>query len=171
MDKHTPGPWQKWYLRRPPNECGSYRFRVSPREILGKVMAPEWTAKMFLCGMGYDESEWWPDFSHWDGYRRSVDASLEWRELSDIEDPKDDALIFNGLDLLPCPFTGKPPKIVQLSQWIGAPPYQLEWIGVRSAFVNSLGWRDANALAAAWNTRSPSQAPAAASTEATGKAS
>jgi hypothetical protein len=99
--------------------------------------------------MGYSDNEWWPPFSSWDGYRRKVDPTLEWRHAGDAETETQ----WNGLDLLPCPWTGRAPRVVAHTQWIGAPPYILQWIGLEAKFVKSLGWTDAANMASAWNTR------------------
>lgn len=148
--------WTLWNERRPTDKEKVYQWRVSPRLILGLEMQPEWSGKLRLCGMGLRDSEWWPPFSSWDGYRRTVDSTLEWRE----SDVPDEPTKWNGLDLLPCPFTGASPTIVAHGQYIGAPPYKLQWIGVRSFMIDSLGWTSAQKMADAWNTRpAPKDAP------------
>lgn len=143
--------WTRWADARPTDLKANYRWRVSARPILGLTLQPEWTDKLHLCGMGHAENDWWPPFSHWDGYRRTVDPSLEWR----VAAPGEPDLFYGGLDLSPSPFTGLPPKIVKLGRWIGAPPYHVEWIGIKSYMVESLGWSDAGKMRDAWNKRSP----------------
>jgi len=95
------------------------------------------------------ESEYWPSCSHWDGWNRSVPAGLEWR----VAEPDEKDIYWGGLDLLPCPFTGKPPIVTYLGQWITAPAYCPEWLGIKSHMVDSLGWRDAAKMRDVWNTR------------------
>lgn len=141
--------WTRWADDRPSDHTAAYRWRVSARPILGLTLRPEWTEKLHCCGMGYAENEWWPPFSHWNGYRRTVDPSLEWR----VAAPDDMDLVYGGLDLLPSPFTGRPPKVVTSRRWIGAPPYLVEWIGIESYMVKSLGWTDAGKMRDAWNSR------------------
>ena len=142
--------WTRWVEQRPSDHKLEYRWRVSPRKILGLEMQPEWTEKLRLVGMGYEDHQYWPlSASHWDGYRRTADSTLEWR----VADQEEKEILWNGLDLLPCPWTGKAPSIVTDGRWIGAPPYNLEWIGIRSKFVNSIGWTDAAKMMKEWNDR------------------
>ena len=72
--------WKKWSEIRPEDSTKFYRWRVSPRLILGLEMQPEWVEKMKFVGMGYADSEWWPPYSNWDGYKRTIDPTLEWQE-------------------------------------------------------------------------------------------
>lgn len=140
--------WTRWNDHRPTDHKAQYRWRVSPREILGLTMQPEWTVKLKCVGMGYS-NEWWPDCSRWDGYRRTVDSSLEWRMAKDYEiEPT-----FHGLELLPNPFTGLAPRVVTLGRYIGSPIWELQWIGIESYLVRSLGWTNAAKMRDAWNRR------------------
>lgn len=142
--------WVRWYDKRPEDIKAKYRWRVSKRPILGLEMQPEWADKLQLFGMGGAAAEWWPISSSWDGYNRRVDDTLEWRPAAEGEVDT----TWNGLDLLPSPWTGKPPKVVVLPSYISAPPYALDWIGiVAPPFVKSLGWIDAAVMMKAWNTR------------------
>lgn len=141
--------WTRWYDQRPADHKAQYRWRVSPRKILGLTMQPEWTDRLCIVGMGYADNEWWPAGSNWDGYRRSTDRSLEWRLAKDCETEP----VFHGLELLPNPFTGLAPKVVTVGRWMGAPIWELEWIGIESYLVKSLGWRDAAKMKDAWNRR------------------
>ena len=153
--KHTPEPiWVKCSSQRPPNRSGSFRFRITA-EILGLELAPEWTEEMHLCGMGHSEREWWPlSTQHWDGYRRYFTGDFEWRELTDKEaEVEGQNIVWHGLDLLPSPFTGKPPVVGYHGRWIGAPPNKAEWLSLKSHMVDSIGWRNAARMKKAWNTR------------------
>jgi hypothetical protein len=151
--------WTKWTDKRPDDQKLSYRWRVSARIILGMMLRPEWTGNMRLVGMGYGEPEWWPPFSNWDGYSRTVDPSLEWRLASEGEGENN--ILWGGLELLPCPFTGKPPQVTYCGRWIGAPPYLAESLSIESYLVRSSGWRNASGMAEAWNVRPASLSPAA----------
>lgn len=152
MTEHTKEPWKACKLERPPNQSGSFRFRITA-EILGLTLTPEWTAKMQSCGMGFGDNEWWPSgLHHWDGYRRYFTGSYEWRELTDDEDSSKN-IVWNGLDLLPSPFTHKQPVVGYLGRWIGAPPDKPKWLSIKSHMVDSLGWTDAARLRDAWNKR------------------
>ncbi|GGE36549.1 hypothetical protein GCM10007276_12550 [Agaricicola taiwanensis] len=142
--------WTRWAVERPADTKAKYRWRIEPREILGMLLRPEWTDKLALCGMGYADAEWWPSFSDWNGYRRSVHPTLEWRLTEDDETDT----YWGGLELLPSPFTGKPPVVSASTRYIGAPEYLVESLSLSSFMVKSHGWRDAAAMQRAWNTRS-----------------
>lgn len=141
--------WISWYDQRPTDIDKTYRWRVSKRLILGLEMQPEWSGKLVNVGMGYAENEYWAPYSNWDGYQRTVDASLEWREAL----PDEMEIKWNGFDLLPSPFTGMMPDIVPNPRWIGAPPYILESIGLKAYMISQAFWRNAKDLQTAWNTR------------------
>lgn len=141
--------WKRWADERPPSGPGVYRWRATV-EVLGKTLTPEWTEKMERVGMGYGDPEYWPlSPCHWDGYRRYMTADVEWRELRD-DDPE--GVVWHGFNLLPCPFSGKPPKIEYSARYIGAPPYRPESLVIRSFMVHKW-FRDANSLEKEWNTR------------------
>lgn len=144
--------WTLWYERRPVDTQALYRWRIASRKICGMELRPEWSGKLHLCGMGYGASEWWPSGSHWDGYRRTMPKSLEWR-LAKAEEPEG-TIFWGGLDLLPCPFTGALPRVTYSGRWIGAPPWEVEYLNLKSYLVDT-HFRDANKLAAAWNQRPP----------------
>lgn len=97
--------WTRWSERRPPNARGSYRYRAA-FDLLGVPVTAEWNEEMHLCGMGYGDSEWWPlSPCRWDGYRRYITIdNLEWSLCADDDPP---GVVWHGLNLLPCPFTGK----------------------------------------------------------------
>ena len=142
--------FKKWYDERPKNEYGVYRFKTGYKNILGMQLMPEWTEEMHCCGMGHGNPEWWPLFSYWDGWNRTVPDDLEWRELEENESKKDKNLIYHGLNLLNCPFTGKQPKI----DYHGRSPYYVDWLSIKSHLVDSYGWRDAKEMENVWNKRS-----------------
>lgn len=141
--------WTLWSEQRPTDTAAAYRWRIPARVILGLEMRPEWTDKLSHVGMGYSDREWWPGCSHWDGCRRTVSAGLEWRPAADGETD----ILWGGLDLLPCPFTGQKPRVEFSGRWSGAPPYQPEYLSLTSWMVQSNGWRDARKMRDAWNRR------------------
>ena len=141
--------WKLWAKERPPDGEKKYRWRIPEQMVLGMNLRPEWVAKLESVGMGYSDNEWWPLFSHWDGYRRTIPKGTEWR---DLEEGEDEAIIWNGLDLLPCPFSGKPPHIDYHGQWIGAPPYRAEYLILSFRFGTSR-WTNVETMQNAWNTR------------------
>ena len=150
----TPGPdrvWIKWSDKRPPNEPGIFRYRVKA-EILGMILEPEWSEKMTLCGMGLANSEWWPLSScTWDGYRRYIThAGLEW---SPQEEGDSETVVWHGLDLLPCPFTGKQPHVKAEGRYIGAPLWHSEALWLSSEGVPSRRFVNAKKMLEIWNTR------------------
>jgi hypothetical protein len=143
--------WTLWSEQRPSDHTLNYRWRVPAQKILGMELRPEWTEKMHLCGMGYADNEWWPPFSHWDGYNRTVPKGTEWRIAT--EDETD--VYWGGLHMEPSPFSGMPPKIEYHGRFIGAPPYQPEWLKIVSPMIGFNTWTDAAKMQAAWNTRTP----------------
>lgn len=154
MSENRETEWTKCSNKRPPNHAGKFRFRITA-DILGIVMAPEWTADMQSCGMGYGDNEWWPEgLHHWNGARRYFTADFEWRELTSSEADADEKnIVWNGLDLADCPFTGRQPVVDYYGRWIGAPPNKAEWLSIKSHMVDSIGWRDAVRMRTAWNAR------------------
>ncbi len=143
--------WTKWADERPPNEAGTFRYRVRA-EILGMIVTPEWSEKMELCGMGYGEREWWPLTScYWDGYRRFIThAGLEWSLPRDDDAPD---VTWHGLELLPCPFTGKPPRVKAQGRYIGAPTWHSEALWISSQVVPQIRFTSAKRMVEVWNTR------------------
>jgi hypothetical protein len=151
LEKAAERKWTKWSERRPPNASGAFRFRCHC-EVLGLLLTPEWTEKMTLCGMGYSDPEWWPLSScHWDGYRRYIThAGLEWSEAQ-ADDP--DGVVWGGLDLSQCPFTGEAAKIKAHGRYIGAPIWHTEAMSVGSSAVPFRRFTDAKKLVEFWNRR------------------
>lgn len=140
--------WRLWKEEKATDPTKLYRWRVSKRLILGMELQPEWGDKLSLIlGMGCNE--YWPPYSDWNGYKRTLDKTLEWREAL----PGELGIQWNGLELLPSPFTGKQPNIIYSGRWVTAPPYQPEWLGIRSYLVESLGWTIAADMQRTWNTR------------------
>lgn len=156
--------WTKWCEQRPPNAPGSYRYRTS-FNLLGLPVTAEWTEKMTLCGMGYGDSEWWPRSPcYWDGYRRHITIeNLEWSPVL-AYDPE--GIVWGGIDLGPCPFTGKPAKLETQGQYIGAPLWRTEALWLSSPGVPKRRWADARKMVEFWNTRPASTEPADALAEA-----
>lgn len=141
--------WTAWAERRPMDPKALYRWRIPPRMICGVMLQPEWSSKLVLCGMGYDDAEYWPEGSSWNGYVRSVAKGLEWR----LAEPEETEIVWHGLDLLPDPWTGKPPRIGTNLRWIAAPVYEVESFSIGHYFGTSYGWTDLNKLMQAWNQR------------------
>ena len=143
--------WTLWSDQRCPNARGSYRFRAT-FPFLGLTVTAEWTEELHLCGMGYAESEWWPlKPCYWDGYQRYItNKTLEW---SPVQAYDTDEIVWHGLDLMPCPFTGKPPKLEACSQYIGAPLWRSEAVYISSPGVPKRRWTNAKTMQEAWNTR------------------
>lgn len=98
--------WIDWSERRP-DAAGLYWWRVMSRPESGIV--PEFVCEACSHGMGYEENQLWPRFSHWNGFSRSVPVGTQWRPISGTE--KRDDFVYPGLELYECPFCGKTPAI------------------------------------------------------------
>lgn len=151
--------WTRWSDQRPPNARGVYRYRAS-FDLLGLPVTAEWEEEMHLCGMGYSDSEWWPlSPCYWNGYRRYItNDTLEWSSVRSYDQP---GVLWQGLDLLPCPFTGKAPTVSAQGKYIGAPLWQSEAVWIGSPAVPKRRFTNAKAMVAAWNTRHREAAEAA----------
>lgn len=144
-------PWVRWHDERPKDGSALYRWRVPEMKILGMMLRPEWTAPLRLCGMGHSDREYWPLFSHWNGYRRTLPKGTEWRLAAN--DEGENNIYWGGLELDNCPFTGKVPYVGYHGQYIGAPPYRPEWLHLTSHLVDKTGFRSALKMQQLWNTR------------------
>lgn len=148
--------WKLWYDERPTDTKVKYRWRLrNERKLCGKMLQPEWTAALQLCGMGWGPNEWWPEYSDWNGYVRSVPKDMEWRPMIESESEE---TIYHGFNLLPSPFTGLPPKVEGYGGYIGAGPWIIDKMGIKSYMVNSVGWHDANEMERMWNRRPNNEA-------------
>lgn len=144
--------WTLWEDKRPDDTTAMYRWRVPPRMVCGLLLQPEWSEKLALCGMGHSDSEWWPVTSDWNGYTRSVATGLEWR----LAEPGETDPTWVGLDLLPDPWTGLPPRVSAKTRWVSAPCYIAESFSISHRFGTSYGWTDGAKMVAAWNARAGS---------------
>lgn len=159
-DLLEPTVWTRWYSQRPPDpEDGKprplYWWRVGECKILDLVLSPEWTGKLSFCGMGYSPGEWWPPHSHWDGYNRTVPKNTEWALASLDPTPEQlraSTVVWRGLELEPCPWSGKPPAVEYGGRWIGAAPYQCESLSLRTRW-GTTRWTSAERMRNAWNSR------------------
>ena len=138
--------WTLWSEQQPTDAKLVYRWRIPAQEILGLVMQPEWSEKLFspLC----QPDIYFPSCARWDGWKWHIPNGLEWRVASPNEPEGEKGVVWGGLDLLPCPFTGKLPTVIYHGRYIGAPPYHAEWLGITSFsyvfswyIVRSIGWR------------------------------
>lgn len=156
-DCQEPAPeWKRWYDERPPNERAILAFRLRDVVVLGATVTVEWVDELHCCGMGYADAEWWPGWSHWNGYDRSLPKDLEWRRPTPIEykhcaeayshqRPTDVTYTGPNVALLPDPFTGHPPRVEGRTRFIGAGPWLLEGVSIggylgavhRSSFVEA----------------------------------
>lgn len=143
--------WMLWSEQRPTDAKIVYRWRIPAQEILGLVMQPEWSDKIFspLC----QPDIYCPSCAKWDGWKWHIPKGLEWRVASPDEPEGEKGVVWGGLDLLPCPFTGKLPTVIYHGRYIGAPPYHAEWIGIASHIIRSIGWHSAKDMRDAWNMR------------------
>lgn len=129
--------WTLWSEQQPTDAKLVYRWRIPAQEILGLVMQPEWSEKLFspLC----QPDIYFPSCARWDGWKWHIPNGLEWRVASPNEPEGEKGVVWGGLDLLPCPFTGKLPTVIYHGRYIGAPPYHAEWLGITSFSYVFLG--------------------------------
>lgn len=144
--------WTAWSKERPTDTGATYRWRLPERKILGAMLVPEWNDKLHCVGMGYADNEWWAGCSHWDGWNRTVPKGLEWR-LATEDDP---LITYGGLDLVPDPWTGRPPRVEPVGRWIAAPCYEIEAVYLRCRF-GSTRWESIPRMVAAWNSPHPTR--------------
>lgn len=154
--------WINCRDRRPTDPSILYRFRLAqPTNILGLMLQPEWIDRLHYCGVGHG-NEWWPPYSDWNGWSRSVHKDLQWQPTDyTIElDCKKLVLplgvqreIWHGFDLLPCPFTGRQPKVTWTPRYICGPIYEPKSLSITSGLVSLQYYEDAKLLQELWNTR------------------
>lgn len=95
--------WTAWADARP-SARGLFWWRLPEAVYGGVALRPEWIEEVALHGMGYAESQLWPRFSNWDGYRRTVPAGLEWAPAEETARKGMTLIAFEGL--ASCPFCG-----------------------------------------------------------------
>ena len=148
--------WINCLDQRPADPSILYRFRLAePTNILGLMLQPEWIDRLQFCGVGRG-NEWWPPYSDWDGWSRSVHKKMQWQATGYKELMPPSGVqreIWHGFDLLPCPFTGRQPKVTWTPRYIGGPIYNPESLSVTSQVVSLKYYRDAKLLQELWNTR------------------
>lgn len=147
------GAWFDFKDLRPP--LGPHWFRAPGKPLAGGYV-PEWVDDVALVGMGRASNQAWPRFSHWDGYKRTVWPTLQWREVLEGEPT---AMRVPGLELQPCPFCGRVPAVDFCGRWIGATVLDAEWFTVKCCgMVPNLHRESMPALAARWNLRAAASA-------------
>jgi hypothetical protein len=99
-DAERPTVWTDFSISRPPRGWAWFRRASGPLTIVCDVV---------LCGMGHGTEECWPEFSHWDGWRRTVPDDIQWRPRA-VGDRRGDIQV-EGVAIESCPFCGRPPKI------------------------------------------------------------
>lgn len=146
--------WTKFAERRPEGK-GLFWFRIAGFKFSDTEISVEWVAETHFCGMGYGPNEWWPTFSHWDGYNRTVPAGTEWRAIEGSEKKGDTR--YPGAEFLPCPHCGRAPLVEPSSRWITMPVYSAQEFAIHCRCRGSFGPRytGISNAAAAWNRRTP----------------
>lgn len=140
-------PWTLWSVTRPTDLKLSYRWRIPTCDILGLSLRPEWTDQLHSRS-GLGDIEYWPGCAHWTGWRHEIPPGLEWR----VAGPDEKAIFWGGLDLLPCPFTGRQPVVSYFGRWITAPAYHAEKLHLQCYLIDGF-WSDAAKMREMWNTR------------------
>lgn len=146
--------WIKFAERRPEGK-GLFWFRNADFKFPCTEISVEWVAETHLCGMGCCPDEWWPTFSHWDGYNRTVPPRTEWRAIEGSEKKGDTH--YPGIELLPCPHCGRAPPVEPSPRWIGMPIYLALEFSIHCRCRGSFGprYNGLGNAAAAWNCRTP----------------
>lgn len=146
--------WTKFAERRPEGE-GLFWFRIAGFKFPGTEISVEWVDKVSLHGMGYGEDEYWPGFSNWNGYQRTVPAGVEWQPIK--EGDKKDAARYPGISLTVCPHCGRSPNIEPTSRWITMPVFSAREFAIHCRCRGSFGprYNGLGNAAAAWNRRTP----------------
>ena len=145
--------WNSWYKQRPEDVNATYLWRsVEMQEKRGIPASVSFALKMQRVGMGLAEYQSWPEFSHWDGSRRSVPEDTEWA-LADQDCKIGSAVCAEGM-FAECPICGSHPLIEFKGRYFTAPIWHGEYFRVRCCFLSvyRYNWND---LQSAWNRRSP----------------
>lgn len=100
---------QTWtpYKTEKPATAGVYHWRVPLAQYEGLSLT--FYAHMRMRGNGYAPDVLSPVFDHWDGYRVTVPAGTEWREVEnppEITKYQERGLTVVGVKNAPCPFCG-----------------------------------------------------------------
>ena len=143
--------WKLWTKERPKDFSKLYRFRVSWQNVLGLELRPEWTDRL-IPDPSYDRKP--PYYPSTFNYRASLckRTDIEWREAIPDEPEGHGGVFWNGLDLLPCPFTGKIPVVEYSTRHWTAPPFEAEKIWLKTDYFKITA-NDARELRDIWNTR------------------
>ena len=166
--------WTKWSERQPEN-------LVKGRVLLWKTKKVNSDLIFIMSGpLSYRHNgvtstdHIMPPMTRWDGWQHLIPSDLEWSEdvpewiereatwerkdkwgcvHKGVTDHKLVQLVeVVGIDLLPCPFSGKQPRWESRDGWIGAMPHQQHEFTVRGAV--SRGFVSCPKRAAElWNTR------------------
>lgn len=140
--------WRDWPVDRPEGRALCW-WRVAPRMIGEIEWRPEWVEKTLFVGMGHNPGEWWPPMSHWDGYKRTLPAGLQWRPA----DENETGSLVVPILTLPCPICGSPPKWSIGTPWIGAAPHLANKFSIGCCFAHLKYWEDLPKMVARWNAR------------------
>ena len=146
------GEWKLWTEERPKDTSKLYRFRASWQNILGLELRPEWTDEIVLNPRwGADLDDFYPhSFLNRKSLRKRRD--IEWREALPNEIEGHKGVFWNGLDLLPCPFTGKMPVVEYSTRHWTAQPFESERMWIETDYFKITA-NDARELRDIWNTR------------------
>ena len=148
--------WKSFEEEKPTNE-GLYWWKLNDIELGGMNVSPMWTDKYAEMNCGYDK-EMWPEFSDWNGYKRSVPEGLYW--MSAKTDEKDRRIL--PIIIKPCPFCGTAQKISSLEKHGGGVVvnsrlynHNTFWIKCTHCGCSSTPhFNDLNKLTRLWNKRS-----------------
>lgn len=150
--------WVRWGESRPTDTTAVYWWRVPAREYGGIVCQPRWAEKLHERWTLGDKKEFFPPYTHWNGYRNTPLKGLEWAVATE---DNNELVVWDGIDVFPCPFCGSATVVsgTAISDgggiWCNAAPYlsnnfHFECSGCG---IPTLRGRDLSKMLKFWNAR------------------
>lgn len=128
LDRDEGAAWNNYSETKPEAE-GVYEWRVPSRRVSGLIVT--FLAWMEMRNAGYSQ-QLAPSFSHWDGYRLTIPAGVQWRRAAAdavCKTHEYKAVAVEGVTNCACPFCGKSPSLrgaefsLHGGVFVGSAPY------------------------------------------------